>query len=101
EYCLNTGPSGTVRLWIEDNGRWFAGPDGRPARAHAVGRVLTERQDHEQRLDYLSRFDGLTGEMNRNALTEQLTVALDEAVKFRGSCGLTLIGVGQPWRVHA
>jgi diguanylate cyclase (GGDEF)-like protein len=100
EYCLNTGPSGTVRLWIEDNGRWFAGPDGRPARAHGVVRVVTERHDHEQRLDYLSRFDGLTGEMNRNALTEQLTVALDEAVKYRGSCGFMLIAVDNLARIN-
>ena len=100
EYCLNTGPAGTVRLWIEDNGRWFAGPDGRPARAHGVVRVVTERHDHQQRLDYLSRFDGLTGEMNRNALTEQLTVALDEAVKYRGSCGFMLIAVDNLARIN-
>jgi diguanylate cyclase (GGDEF)-like protein len=100
EYCLNSGPGGTVRLWIEDNGRWFAGPDGRPARAHGVVRVITERHDHEQRLAYLSRFDGLTGEMNRNALTEQLTVALDEAVKYRGSCGFMLIAVDNLSRIN-
>ncbi len=100
EYCLNSGPGGTVRLWIEDNGRWFAGPDGRPARAHGVVRVITERHDHEQRLAYLSRFDGLTGEMNRNALTEQLTVALDEAVKYRGSCGFMLIAVDNLARIN-
>ena len=100
EYCLNTGPGGTVRLWIEDNGRWFAGPEGRPARAHGVVRVITERHDHEQRLAYLSRFDGLTGEMNRNALTEQLAVALDEAVKYRGSCGFMLIAVDNLARIN-
>ena len=93
EYCLNSGPGGTVRLWIEDNGRWFAGPERRPARAHGVVRVINERHDHEQRLAYLSRFDGLTGEMNRNALTEHLAGALDEAVKYRGSCGFMLIAV--------
>jgi len=100
EYCLNSGPGGTVRLWIEDNGRWFAGPDGRPARAHGVVRVITERHDHEQRLAYLSRFDGLTGEMNRNALTEQLAVAFDEAVKYRGSCGFMLIAVDNLARIN-
>jgi diguanylate cyclase (GGDEF)-like protein len=100
EYCLNSGPGDTVRLWIEDNGRWFAGPEGRPARAHGVVRVITERHDHEQRLAYLSRFDGLTGEMNRNALTEQLAVALDEAVKYRGSCGFMLIAVDNLARIN-
>ena len=53
------------------------GADGRPARAHGVVRVVNERHDHQQRLSYLSRFDNLTGEMNRNALTE----ALDHGVR--------------------
>jgi diguanylate cyclase (GGDEF)-like protein len=100
EYCLNTGPGGMVRLWVEDNGRWFAGPDGRPARAHGVVRIITDRHDHEERLAYLSRFDGLTGELNRNALTESLAVALDEAVKFRASCGFMLIGVDNLSRIN-
>lgn len=100
EYCLNTGPAGTTKLWVEDNGRWFAGSDGRPARAHGVVRVINERHQNEERLAYLSRFDGLTGEMNRNALTEQLAMALDEALKFRGSCGFMLIGVDNLARIN-
>ena len=100
EYCLQTGPGGATRLWIEDTGRWFAGPDGRPARAHGVVRVVTERHDHEQRLAYLSRFDGLTGEMNRNALTEILQNALDEATRFRGSCGFLLVAVDSLARIN-
>jgi diguanylate cyclase (GGDEF)-like protein len=100
EYCLLTGPDRATRLWIEDNGRWFAGPDGRPARAHGVVRAINERHDHQERLAYLSRFDRLTGEMNRNALTETLTVALDEAVKFRGSCGFMLIAVDNLARIN-
>jgi diguanylate cyclase (GGDEF)-like protein len=100
EYCLQTGRDGTTRLWVEDNGRWFAGPDGRPARAHGVVRVVNERHDHEQRLAYLSHFDRLTGEMNRNALTESLATALDEAVKYRGSCGFMLIAVDNLARIN-
>ena len=53
------------RTWIEDSGRWFAGPDGKPSRAHGVVRVINERHEREERLAYLSRFDALTGEMNR------------------------------------
>jgi len=100
EYCLNAGPGGTTKLWVEDNGRWFAGSDGRPARAHGVVRVINERHQNEERLAYLSRFDGLTGELNRNALTEQLTITLDDAVKFRGSCGFMLIGVDNLARIN-
>ncbi len=100
EYCLHTGVGRSTNLWVEDTGRWFAGPDGRPARAHGVVRVVTERHDHEQRLAYLSRFDGLTGEMNRNALTEILQNALDEAVRFRGSCGFLLVAVDNLARIN-
>jgi diguanylate cyclase (GGDEF)-like protein len=100
EYCLQAGHDGATRLWVEDNGRWFAGPDGRPARAHGVVRVVNERHDHEQRLAYLSHFDRLTGEMNRHALTESLATALDEAVKYRGSCGFMLIAVDNLARIN-
>ena len=100
EYCLLTGRDGATKLWVEDNGRWFAGPDGRPARAHGVVRAVTERHDHDERLAYLSRFDGLTGEMNRNALTEALTGSLDEALKYRGSCGFMLIAVDNLARIN-
>jgi diguanylate cyclase (GGDEF)-like protein len=100
EYCLLTGADGATRLWVEDNGRWFAGPDGRPARAHGVVRVINERHDQQERLAYLSRFDKLTGELNRNTLTETLTTTLDEAVKFRGSCGFMLIAVDNLARIN-
>jgi diguanylate cyclase (GGDEF)-like protein len=99
EYCLLTGP-GATPLWVEDNGRWFAGPDGRPVRAHGVVRAITERHDNEQQLAYLSRFDRLTGEMNRNALTETLTTSLDDALKYRGSCGFMLIAVDNLARIN-
>ena len=54
QYCLRPDPASDTRLWVEDTGRWFAGPDGKPARAHGVVRVINERHEHEQRLD-LSR----------------------------------------------
>jgi diguanylate cyclase (GGDEF)-like protein len=100
EYCLLTGPDGATPLWVEDNGRWFAGPDGRPARAHGVVRAVTERHQNEQQLNYLSRFDRLTGEMNRNALTESLTTALEDALKYRGSCGFMMIAVDNLARIN-
>ena len=52
-------PDGVEKgLRIEDTGRWFAGADGRPARAHGIVRAINERHEQEQRLFYLSRFDG-------------------------------------------
>src|SRR4029450_8914298 len=85
QYALRTG-GGESKLWIEDIGRWFADGRGAPARAHGVVRVINERHEQEERLAYLSRFDGLTGEMNRWHLTEVLEATLNEAVRQRASC---------------
>jgi diguanylate cyclase (GGDEF)-like protein len=80
-------------MWVEDVGRWFAGPDGKPARAVGVVRVINERRAEEERLAYLSKFDGLTGEMNRWHLTEVLGATLDESMRFRSSCAFLIAAV--------
>jgi diguanylate cyclase (GGDEF)-like protein len=98
EYSLQPKPG--ARLWVEDMGRWFAGADGRPARAHGVVRVINERHEHEERLAYLSRFDDLTGEMNRWRLTEVLATILDEAVKCRSACAFLLLAVDNLTRIN-
>ena len=99
QYALH--PAGADKaLWIEDIGRWFAGADGKPARAHGVVRVINERHDQEERLTYLSRFDGLTGEMNRFHLTEVLETTLKQAVAQRNSCGFMLVAVDNLARIN-
>ena len=65
QYCLRPDATADAKLWIEDTGRWFAGEDGRPLRAHGLVRVINERHEREQKLAYLSQFDALTGELNR------------------------------------
>lgn len=81
------------KLWLEDSGRWFPGPDGRPQRAHGVIRVINERHERERQLAHLARFDPLTGEMNRASLTEALAATLEDTVRFRGSCGFLLVAI--------
>nr|WP_068032469.1 bifunctional diguanylate cyclase/phosphodiesterase [Rhodoplanes sp. Z2-YC6860] len=99
QYVLQ--PAGSDKsLWIEDIGRWFAGADGKPARAHGVVRVINERHAQEERLTYLSRFDGLTGEMNRFHLTEVLESTLNQAVAQRNSCGFMLVAVDNLARIN-
>jgi diguanylate cyclase (GGDEF)-like protein len=97
-YALRAGNGAT--LWVEDVGRWFAGPDGRPARAHGVMRVINERHAREENLAHLAQFDSLTGEMNRAELIATLRTALAEAVRFRASCGLLIIGIDRLQRVN-
>lgn len=100
EYRLCAGGERDCDLWLEDTGRWFAGPDGRPARAHGLVRVINERRAHDERLSYLAQFDSLTGELNRNALTDALAAAFDEATRFRSSCGFLLIGIDGLARIN-
>ena len=59
---------------------------GPPQRNHRdrdrCTRVINERRAHVERLSYLSRFDDLTGELNRRSLTEMLEGALADAAKL-------------------
>ena len=64
------GPAPVV--WVEDTGRWFAGPDGRPAHAHGVVRVVTDRHEAERKLALGAHIDPLTGVLNRAQFSEQL-----------------------------
>jgi diguanylate cyclase (GGDEF)-like protein len=98
QYALKAGADRL--LWIEDTGRWFAGGDGKPVRAHGVVRVINERHEHEQQLAYLSRFDALTGEMNRWHMSEVLEAIVEEAVKLRSSCGFMLVAVDNLGRIN-
>ena len=87
-------------IWLEDTGRWFAGPDEKPQRAHGLVRVITARHERERKLVQLAHFDPLTGEMNRACLTEVLGATLDEAVRFRSSCGFLLIAIDYLGRLN-
>ena len=93
QYAIRPDAGLETRLWVEDAGRWFAGPDGKPARAHGTIHVINERYERERRLEHLARRDELTGEFNRYYLTEILEKALEEAVRFRSSCGFLLIAI--------
>lgn len=85
--------AGDEKIRLEDTGRWFAGPDGKPGRAHGVVRVITERYEREANLTQSARYDSLTGEFNRGYLFEMLSATLDEAVRFRESCGFLLVAI--------
>ena len=61
---------GDEKIWLEDTGRWFAGPDGKPVRAHGIVRAINERHERERKLVQLANFDALTGELNRARLIE-------------------------------
>lgn len=91
---------GNATVWVEDTGRWFAGPDGRPQSAHGLVRRIDERHEAERRLTQLAKFDPLTGELNRVYLNELLATTVDEAVRFRESCGFLLISIDHLGRLN-
>jgi len=99
QYALRSGPR-MPKLWLEDTGRWFAGADGKPCWAHGVIRMINDRHEREEQLTYLSRFDPLTGEINRSHLTQQIAQTLQEAIVAQTSCGFLLVAVDNLGRIN-
>ena len=93
QYAIRPDPAAQTRLWVEDTGRWFADADGKPARAQGTIHIINERHERERRLERLARRDELTGEFNRYSLTEILETTLEEAARFRSSCGFLLVAI--------
>ena len=98
QYCLRPDLKSDAKLWIEDTGCWFAGEDGKPLRAHGVVRIINERYEREQ---HLSQFDTLTGELNRWSLTKTLDAIVQDALRFRSSCGFLLIAIDNLANINA
>ncbi|VIO81460.1 putative bifunctional diguanylate cyclase/phosphodiesterase [Bradyrhizobium ivorense] len=99
EYGVRAVTSAPV-IWIEETGCWFAGPDGRPARAEGIVRVNNERHARDEQLLKLSRHDPLTNELNRTHLIASLAEAIEECARFRTSCAFMLIGLDHLARVN-
>ncbi len=94
EYGLTIpGPQEDRSVWVEDTGRWFAGPDGRANRAHGVVRVVSRRYEDQQKTAYASRFDEVTGQMNRIRLIETLSDAIATAQRQRGHCAFLVLSI--------
>ncbi|MGO9133518.1 MAG: putative bifunctional diguanylate cyclase/phosphodiesterase [Methylovirgula sp.] len=87
-----SGGRGTL-IWIEDNGRWFAGTDGRPAHAHGTVRVITDRYEAERQLAQQSHCDPLTGALNRNHFKDQVDALLAKTHRKGSSFAILLVGV--------
>jgi diguanylate cyclase (GGDEF)-like protein len=99
EYAVRTSTSAPV-LWIEETGCWFAGVDGRPARAQGIVRINNERHARDEQLMRLSRRDPLTGELNRTHLVASLAEAIEETSRFRTTCAFMLIGIDHLARIN-
>jgi diguanylate cyclase (GGDEF)-like protein len=101
QYCIRPDRNDAQAwLWLEDVGRWFVGADGRPAYAQGAVRVINEQHEREAQLNHLARCDDLTGELNRHHLTRLLDETLDEAMRFRSSCGFLLLAIDNLARIN-
>lgn len=80
-------------IMVEEDGRWFPGPDGRPAQASGIMRIVTGRYQAEQRLRYRGEHDALTGQLNRAALFERLQLALDSSDTEKSPVGFMVAAV--------
>ena len=99
EYGVRMSASDPV-VWIEETGRWFAGPDGRPVRAIGSIRINNERHARDEELTKLARLDPLTGELNRSHLIAALAEAIEETTRFRSTAAFMLVGIDHLARVN-
>jgi diguanylate cyclase (GGDEF)-like protein len=99
EYGVRTSTSAPV-IWIEETGAWFAGADGKPARAQGIVRINNERHARDEQLLKLARRDPLTGELNRTHLIASLAETIEETTRFRTACVFMLIGIDHLARIN-
>jgi diguanylate cyclase (GGDEF)-like protein len=87
------GRGSRASLWLEDQGRWFAGHDGRPAEVLGVVRRIDQRQKRDEHLSFLGNCDPLTGMMNRGRMMEALGGAMMAAGREGSSCAFLVAAI--------
>lgn len=90
---LPFGPNDDRKLWVEDMGRWYADETGKPVTAQGVLRVINAQHEAEQKRAYLSRFDALTGQINRTRLAEVLGETIDTCHRSRTTGAFVVISL--------
>lgn len=94
EYRLHPNGKATDKaVWIEDVGRWFAGPDGSPREALGIMRVANDRHKRDQEMNFLSNCDQLTGMMNRARMADALGEAITVATADKNPCAFAIVAV--------
>jgi diguanylate cyclase (GGDEF)-like protein len=86
--------------WVHDRGAVERAPNGTPLRLLGTLRCVTQRKQHESRLEYLANFDDLTGHYNKLRLREALDHALANALRFERTGAFVVIGVDALDRIN-
>ena len=87
------GRMGRRAIWLEDHGKWFAGPGGRPAEVFGTIRRIDDRHSRDQHLSFLGNCDPLTGMMNRGRLAEALGETISTSVREQTNCAFLIASV--------
>ncbi len=87
------GRRNDVPIWIEDHGRWWAGAGGVPVTARGILRIIDERYWDEQRHLLRGDYDELTGQLNRNRLTEELDMVMEHIERAERPCAFLMVSV--------
>ena len=87
------GRRSSISIWLEDHGRFWPGPDGKPKRARGVLRVINDQFFAEQRLLYHSDHDELTGQLNRIRLTEALGAVIARSMRKQSSAAYLVVSI--------
>lgn len=81
------------RLWLEDNGRVFCGPDLRPTHVHGVVRVIPPQHQSERDMRPAYIFDRLTGALERKPFIERVARSFQDRTSKRATFALLLISI--------
>lgn len=87
------GRLGRAQIWLEDQGSWYGGKDGRPVEAYGTLRRIDARHQHDQHLSFLGNCDPLTGMMNRGRMAEALGEAMSVAQRDGTSCAFLVAAI--------
>jgi len=79
--------------WAHERGTVIMDRDGKPARLCGSLRDITQRKRVDSRLEYLARYDELTGHFNRSRLKEALTHALSYAQRYNTPGAYMVVGI--------
>ncbi len=74
---------------IEDLGRWYSGPDGRPAVAQGLVRVLQSTGEAVASSEY----DIHTGAFMRRRFLELVATSIEAAQRVRATCALAVVAI--------
>ncbi|MCG8355370.1 MAG: EAL domain-containing protein [Kiloniellales bacterium] len=98
EYRIRVG-SGAFQ-WVHDRGKVTFSASGTPSRVFGLLRLVTQRKEHEARLEHLANFDELTGHFNKERLREALDHAVEQGLRFGRTGAFLVVGLDQMGMVN-